>query len=85
MDKTEAARQIGLTDAEYGLIDDNNPTYWWDLDEQSKIDSSNSAFQYINYDPDETVANTTFQAGPTVFKFTLRATQSFLGNSGYSY
>jgi len=68
----------GLNEAELSLIDTNNPTYWWDLNDQSKIDESNSAFEYINYTPDSTVAGTTFQAGPQTFTFTIRDKERYL-------
>jgi len=62
----------GLTEAELSLIDNDNPSYWWGIDEVSKIDSSNSTFEYINYTPDQSVAGTTFQQGPDTFTFTIR-------------
>jgi len=68
----------GLTEADLALIDNNNPTYWWDLDEQSRIDESNTAFEYINYPPETPVAGTTFQAGPTTFTFTIRDKERYL-------
>jgi len=68
----------GLTAEDLALVDNNNPTYWWDLDEQSRIDESNTAFEYINYPPETPVAGTTFQAGPSSFTFTIRDKERYL-------
>jgi len=78
MSTTLKPELYGLTETDLSLVDTNNPTYWWDLDEQSKIDSSNSRFEYINYTPESTVADTTFQQGPSTFTFTIRDKERYL-------